>query len=77
MQTRLSKVSKRVVSHHPAVVSQEVTGLVWLVHHWQVILQAFLLEREGEVSVNIQTHLFIWIQNDMCKQMIQIVFRWA
>lgn len=47
--TWLSKVAQWIVTHHPTIVSQEVTCLVWLVQQFHLLLQSHVLVWEGEI----------------------------
>lgn len=47
--TWLSKVAQRIVIHHPTVVSQEVTRLVWLIYQLHFLFQSHVLIWEGKI----------------------------
>ena len=49
VSTWLSKVTQWIVTHYPAIVSQEVTDLVWLVQQLHLLLQSHVWIWEGEI----------------------------
>ena len=49
MLTWLSKVAQWIIAHHPTIVSQKVTDLVWLVKQLHLLLQSHVLIWESEI----------------------------
>lgn len=57
--TWFCKVPQWIITHHPAIVGQEVTRFVRLVHEQKVLFQRRLLKWEREIPARIQILYFI------------------